>query len=284
MADTHRSTFNTRQYMLSRDFEIYYYSDLHFTSVGKHSHDYYEFYFFVEGSVDMEIAGVRHPLSPGDLIVVPPGTSHRAVIKDDSAPYRRFVLWLSVDYLEMLVASAPEYGYITGTVVPSGEYVFSFGTVERNYIHSRLSGLLDEVHSDSFGRSAGIQVAIFRLMLYLNRTVYQRKNPKSLTENISHYEALVSYIHEHVADDLSLEKLSEAFYLSKYYIAHLFQENSGLSLHQYIIKLRLSRVKDAVSAGGSITEAALASGFKDYSTFYRAFRKEYGTTPSEVVI
>ena len=51
-----RSTaFNPRQYMLSRDFEIYYYSDLHFQSVGRHSHDYHEFYFFVEGAVSMEL-------------------------------------------------------------------------------------------------------------------------------------------------------------------------------------------------------------------------------------
>ena len=36
-----RSAFNTRQYMLSKDFEIYYYSDLHFQQVDPHRHDYY---------------------------------------------------------------------------------------------------------------------------------------------------------------------------------------------------------------------------------------------------
>ena len=47
--------FSTRQYMLSRDFEIYYYGDPYDKKVESHSHRYYEFYFFLEGDVSMEI-------------------------------------------------------------------------------------------------------------------------------------------------------------------------------------------------------------------------------------
>lgn len=48
-----QSPFNERQYMLSKDFEIYYYNDNHFYGVTDHTHDYYEFYFFLEGSNDL---------------------------------------------------------------------------------------------------------------------------------------------------------------------------------------------------------------------------------------
>ena len=41
-----QSAFSTRQYMLSKDFEIYYYNDTRLKPVKSHSHDYYEFYFF----------------------------------------------------------------------------------------------------------------------------------------------------------------------------------------------------------------------------------------------
>ena len=78
-----RSEFNSRQYMLSQDFELYYYSDLHFSSVGEHSHPYTEVYLFCEGDVEMEIAGRLHKLRRGDVLVLPPkpkprsGTSRR---------------------------------------------------------------------------------------------------------------------------------------------------------------------------------------------------------------
>ena len=50
-----KTKFQRRQYMLSRDFEIYYYSDSHMENVDFHIHDYYEFYFFVVGGVSMTV-------------------------------------------------------------------------------------------------------------------------------------------------------------------------------------------------------------------------------------
>ena len=103
------SRFSTRQYMLNEDYEVYYYNDLHFTSVGSHSHDYYEFYFFEEGDVTMNIEGIDHPLRPGTMLVVPPGKWHRAEISTPELPYRRFVSWITTRYLESLAETAPEY-------------------------------------------------------------------------------------------------------------------------------------------------------------------------------
>ena len=57
-----QSPFNERQYMLSKDFEIYYYNDNHFYGVTDHTHDYYEFYFFLEGNVTISIEKEHHHL------------------------------------------------------------------------------------------------------------------------------------------------------------------------------------------------------------------------------
>ena len=46
-----QTAFSTRQYMLSKDFEVYYYSDFYLSQVKDHAHDYYEFYFFLEPSL-----------------------------------------------------------------------------------------------------------------------------------------------------------------------------------------------------------------------------------------
>ena len=68
-----QSPFNERQYMLSKDFEIYYYNDNHFYGVTDHTHDYYEFYFFLEGNVTISIEKEHHHLKPGDMVFIPPG-------------------------------------------------------------------------------------------------------------------------------------------------------------------------------------------------------------------
>ena len=50
-----QTKFSNRQYMVSKDFEIYYYNDRNLQNVKSHSHDYYEFYFFINGNVSIYI-------------------------------------------------------------------------------------------------------------------------------------------------------------------------------------------------------------------------------------
>ena len=81
--------------MLSRDFELYYYNEHYTSKVDTHTHDYYEFYFFMEGDVSIEIEGQRYPLRYGDMVVIPPHRRHRAVVHNHAQAYRRFVFWVS---------------------------------------------------------------------------------------------------------------------------------------------------------------------------------------------
>ena len=275
-----RSEFNSRQYMLSRDFEVYYYSDLHFSSVGRHSHAYTEVYLFCEGEVDMEIAGKRHPLQSGDVLVLPPGMEHQAIIRDDGKPYRRFVFWLSEDFCQALRRESPDYLYLLERVREKKEYGFPMDQVEFNGLRCQLFALLEELHTDHFGRDTQIGLHVRELILMLNRTVWQRKEQKAKKEMRSAYQRVTDYIRDNLDGDLSLDAMSQELYLSKYYIAHLFQENTGLSVHQYVTKKRLAACVEAMGSGQHINEIYSRFGFLNYSSFYRAFLKEYGCPPS----
>ncbi|MBP5239380.1 MAG: helix-turn-helix domain-containing protein [Oscillospiraceae bacterium] len=274
-----RSEFNSRQYMLARDFEVYYYSDLHFSSIGRHSHAYTEVYLFCEGEVDMEMEDRRISLQPGDVLVLPPGTEHRAVIRSGDTPYRRFVFWLGEEFCETLRRESPDYLYLFDTVRRTREYVYPMDLLEFNTLRSKLFRLLEELHTDRFGRDAQIGLCVRDLLLTLSRTVRQRRVAPERKEAVSSFQAIADYIAAHLEEDLSLDALSRELYLSKYYIAHLFQENTGLSLHQYIVKKRLSACVDAMQGGESIGACCTQFGCLNYSSFYRAFLKEYGCSP-----
>ena len=280
MTKRRSSQFNTRQYMLSEAYEVFYYSDTHFRSVGSHSHDYYELYFFEEGAVTMVIGENPYSLQSGDVIVIPPGIDHRILLTDSEKPYRRFVLWLTPAYLMALEKRSPDYGYLLRRSAEQGRYVYRFDLPTFNALRTRLFTLLDEIHADRFARETAIDLSISDLLLYLGRTVYEQEQRRDRKEQLSRYEAITQYVDEHLDEHLSLDTLARQFYLSKYYLVHLFRENTGLSVHQYILKKRLAACCDAMRGGAAVGEVCRQWGFGDYSAFYRAFRKEYGMSPS----
>ncbi|WP_026506735.1 AraC family transcriptional regulator [Butyrivibrio sp. MC2013] len=284
-----QTTFSTRQYMLSKDFEIYYYSDRDLQNVRYHAHDYYEFYFFLEGNVEMEVGGAKVRLTPGDMILIPPHQKHRLSVisapdnkgQTTVSPYRRFVFWISKDYLTDLMKLSGSYGYVMQQASIKKKYIYHFDIFTFNELRSRIFSLIEELRSDRFGRDARSCLLVNDLVFSINRYVYELDHPNSPKEEHSLYQNLLSYIEEHIDEDISLDALAAACYASKFHIAHIFKDNLGISVHQYILKKRLSLSRDAIMSGTEITKAYLMCGFKDYSAFFKAFKKEYGMSPKE---
>ena len=275
-----RSAFNTRQSMQSKDFEAFYYSDLNFQTLPAHTHDYYEFYLFLEGDLDLEISGHARPLHPGDMVLVPPGVSHHALMHSSDRPYRRFVLWVSQEYVARLLKESPDYVFLMQRAATSSRCYYHFHEAEFSSIQSRLIRLLEEFHSNRYGRNAAVYLALNDLLLYMNRIIYDREHPV-VSGSGDLMQEITLFIDEHLTEDLSLDVLANHVCLSKYYIAHYFKDSLGISIHQYITKKRLQSCSEAIAAGSDITRTFDEYGFRDYSSFYRMFRKEYGMSPRE---
>lgn len=60
-----------------------------------------------------------------------------------------------------------------------------------------------------------------------------------------------------------------------------FKQETGYTLHNYIVNKRLLMARTLISNGMPVTKAAQESGFAEYSTFSRAYRKQFKTNPSE---
>ena len=276
-----QTAFQPRQYMVSKDFELFYYENRTPLTVDLHTHDYYEFYFFLEGNVKTQIGDAIYPVRFGDIMLIPPHLPHRTIIDTQVAPYRRFVFWISQEYCNHLLQSSPDYAYIMQYVVTAKKYVFHTDLISFNSVQSKILRLLEEMRSQKFGKEAQISICVNDLILHLNRLAHEQNTPGKKNYDRVLYRQLMEYIEEHVEEDLSLEKIASEFFVSKYHIAHVFKDNTGLSIHQFITKKRLDLCRDAIQSKMSITEAYQMFGFGDYSSFYRAFKKEYGISPKD---
>lgn len=89
----------------------------------------------------------------------------------------------------------------------------------------------------------------------------------------------IEYINNNLDEDLSVEVLTDRYFLSKSRFINRFKKITGYTPHQYIIDKRIIKCAQLIKAGAYAADAAAAYGFTEYSSFYRAFVKEYGVSP-----
>jgi YesN/AraC family two-component response regulator len=90
---------------------------------------------------------------------------------------------------------------------------------------------------------------------------------------------VLRYINANIDKNLSLDKLSKKFFVSKYYLCRAFKKYSGTSVHSYINHKRIMYAKQLIDSGLTASKAAYEVGFGDYSAFYRAYVKILGKSP-----
>jgi len=91
----------------------------------------------------------------------------------------------------------------------------------------------------------------------------------------------LDYIENNLKADIFTEELADLAGYSMYHYCRVFQGETGMPVQQYILRRRLLHGIYALHSGSSGIQAALDYGFDTYPGFYRAFRREFGCTPSQ---
>ena len=121
-------------------------------------------------------------------------------------------------------------------------------------------------------------------LLYQIRTAFiQKRKNKSQNErnNSTASRIMIEYINANLFEDLTLEKLSNYMFLSQIHLERVFQKATGSSISKYISIKRLMAARHRIRTSGQATKIYIECGFKDYSAFYRAYKKHFGVSPSE---
>lgn len=262
---------------LNQEFRLFYLKDQRERDFEYHYHDFYKIIVFLSGKATYHIEGKSYYLNPLDILLVDKYAIHKPEI-DTSIPYERFILWIRNDIKEASLLRC--FQKATDRC---------FHLVRLNsQLQKKLKNILSELErtsqSDSFGWEI-LQKALFnQFMVYLNRIFLEKQyiyDQESYTFD-SRIEELIKYINRNLSEDLSIESLAQKYFLSKYYMMRKFKEETGYTIHGYIINKRLLLSRTLITQGIPVTKAALQSGFKDYTAFIRAYKKQFGELPSSL--
>jgi len=94
---------------------------------------------------------------------------------------------------------------------------------------------------------------------------------------------VLAFIEEHLADDISLERIADVAGISATHLKVVFRGSMGLPVHRYVIRRRVERAKTLLmETDSSVAEIALAAGFSHQSHMARHMRRILGVAPRAI--
>lgn len=239
-----------------------------------HTHVNYEIFFFLEGDSKYIVEEKQYDLSPGDMIIIRKNEMHR-IFHNSNKKYHRIIFMVTPGFFAKSGCEDYESAF-THTDSKLGN------KINAQEVHS--SGLYDAImrlkkYSNDFkDLHTPITDSIMIEILYIISHISMFDKAENSNKVI---KKIIDYINNHYTEKITLDILCDKFFVSKYYLCHIFKEATGLTVHEYIKQKRLTLAKEFVSDGKTLTEAALLSGFTDYSSFYRAYTKEHKQNPKK---
>lgn len=261
---------------LKEDFRLFHINDRTDREFEWHYHDFHKIIVFVSGKVTYHIEGKAYQLKPQDILLVSRGAIHKPEI-DPSIPYERYIFWIRDDL------SSSE---LNTCFQKANDRSFNLIRLD-SVLQEKLKDLLPEIeHSlrdTQFGDSILSKALFAQFMVYINRIFLKSStapDQKSYSSD-SQVEQLLKYINRNLSENLSIDHLAERFFFSKYHMMRKFKKETGYTIHNYIISKRLLHARSLIAQGTPVMKAAMQSGFQDYTAFVRAYKKQFGTVPTQ---
>jgi len=266
---------------LNSDFKIFHLVDNLPQEFDYHYHDFHKIVILINGHVQYFVEGKSYDLKPYDIVLVNRHDMHRVLVRDD-VPYERIIVYISPSFIDAYKTSEYNLGYCFEKAKEKHSNVLRVQSLEKSMLFKTTTRLEHSFNDSDYAGELYRQILFLEFMIQLNRAAIKNHLDYLDTElynpKITH---LLQYINDHLTQPLNIDDLAKTSYLSKYYMMRLFKEETGCTIGQYINRKRLQLAKDLLLTGESITEACFQSGFQDYSTFSRAYKKEFGESPSK---
>ena len=244
-----------------------------------HSHAFWEI-LFCSSCQDMEylVGTQRYKLQQGDVIIVAPGVSHMPLFPEKlEVPYKRYALWLSPAFLELMGSLVPE---TVSAGIPQFSLLRTAGT-PFEYIEEFFRTGVKEAERRLPNYEAAIIGNTVTLLTHNTRAFLAQGTKHSRAEKPELLDRVLSYIEARLSQRITVEETARHFFVSGSTIQQTFRQKLGTSFYRCVTQRRLIAAKTMIAQGMSLESVGRAVGFSDYSSFYRAFKKEYGITPRQ---
>ena len=252
----------------------------------EHFHGHIEMNWLTEGHMDYVIDGRPLTIPSGRLVMFWAGIPHQTIRVDygpqDSS--RQCNVYLPLDaFLHM-----PNLGKMTDTMMGGGVIALQPDTIGND----TLQRWYEDYRSGDAERGDILRSEIAIMLRRASVTGWDElltpwiepvtPSMRGATP-LRYVVAMIRHILEHLNEPLRGEDIAAVVGLHPNYALNLFTSVMNVSLHRFVVRMRLIRARSLLFEGNlSIENVAYSSGFVALSQFYQQFRTAYGITPREM--
>ncbi len=239
------------------------------TKFNIHIHDNYEIFCFLSGNAKYFVEGNFYPLKSGDILIMKKSEAHSLLIINP-IPYERIVLNFNSDAISENVRNKLINFLDNRPLGTNNRYSASlFNDTNWLYYLERIRSC-DDINK----KSVYLTVLLFELCERFPEIKTQETSKGGIMD-------IVKYINSNLSGELSLDTICDRFFISKSHINRKFKKLIGTTVWEYITTKRLLLAKELLQTGTLPTDVYLKCGFKDYCTFFRAYKNKFGVSPKK---
>lgn len=270
-------TYEKKGYLLE-DFRLFHLRDAQGAKLDYHYHEFCKVLFLISGTGGYSIEGKRYLLQAGDIVLVGNQRVHRPEF-ESGIPYERMILYISPDFLDR---QSTADGNLRECFSGDHGHVLRPDEETRKLLFAQIHSLEHALTDTRYGRTIVSCSILLRILVEIVRSFHYKNGqmPEPMVPTSGRILEIVQYLDAHLTEEISIDKLSEKFYLSRFHMMRRFKEETGTTIHAYLSDRRLLMAKNLIAHGQPATEACFQCGFKSYASFSRAYGKFFGTTPT----
>ncbi|MEK0314868.1 AraC family transcriptional regulator [Cohnella sp. 56] len=250
---------------------------------GRHSHNSMELHIVPEGECSLWVDGKDEPVvvGGGQLYLIPPGIAH-AQKSSASRPALEYGLNCS---LRMDAAAQLNHAEEAAWF----QYVQSCREVRVAQDTYRVAECFQRIFREAGERGLGyrlaIQLQIYQILIGSIRALAEQSGSAAAEGKREREDTRIrridQIIRSRLSGNLTLRELSELVFMSERQLARTVLQARNLSVHQYILELKLEKAIVELATERKIHEIADSLGFSSSQHFTRLFKRKYGLLPSE---
>lgn len=246
------------------------------SAVYYHWHQCVELLYISKGYGIVVVDNQHYTARPGRLFVFPPFRLHKVQVEcSEKNPYHRTAMHVEQSAVETALNDFPrhqaQFAALAASSVPARIYDLSERAECMETILAQFAAL------DPDGQYPACEVAflMMQIMAFLPTQLQPVNAPQQTAAS-----RVMSWIEAHYAEKFSLANLARAMGLSRSYTSRLFQQQTGGSIHEYLLTRRIKRSCDLLrTTAESVDEIAKAVGFSEATYFITCFKKMMQQTP-----